>query len=122
MATCTTSSYVRFQRPFKLEGYRKTLPQGRYKIDTEEAWIDGLSFTARRRTQIRLHLQLDKNHLGTTESLILANPQDLYVALAQDKEAHTKVSGNELSRFFKEMRSTDFDNRALDRAEDEGML
>ncbi len=127
MNTRTTSSYIQFKRPFRLEGYRKTLPSGLYKVETEEEWIDGLTFTVLRRTQVRLHLHIDPQHPGITEIMILDNPKNLENALAKDKA----MIGNVVVKgacallthtLLKGAQPTKFDVRALERADNEGML
>ena len=122
MITHTTCSHVRFQNPFKLTGYKKGLPSGRYKVELEEEWVEGISFKALRRAQLRLHLPVDPKHPGTSETLVMENPQDLYVALANDKKANIDAVRREVRGLLKGIRATDFDLRALDRAENEGMV
>lgn len=122
MITHTTCSHVQFQRSFKVNGYRKSLPPGRYKVEMEEEWIEGLSFKALRRMQLRLYLPVDPKHPGTSETLVMENPQDLYVALANDKKAANEAAHKEVRALFKGIRATDFDLRARETAENEGMV
>lgn len=92
MVARTTSSFILIHAPFNLKGYKETLPPGRYKIVTEEIWIEGLSFRALQRVQVRLELQKSASRPNTTETLVLDDPQDLYAALNRDKAANETAS------------------------------
>ncbi len=50
MLTRSSRSMVTFPRPFVLPGYTKALPAGDYEVLVEEELLQGLSFTAYRRT------------------------------------------------------------------------
>ncbi len=121
MTIRTTSSTIQFQNPFNLEGYKKTLPSGRYQVETDEARIEGLSFTALRRTQVRLHLHRNSKHPGTIETLVLENPKDLDTALAKDKAISRGFAMKRIGIHLSQAHFTNFDLQALDRADNEGM-
>tara|TARA_R110002096_G_scaffold404533_2_gene602379 strand:+ start:739 stop:1125 length:387 start_codon:yes stop_codon:yes gene_type:complete len=121
MTKRTYRTTIHFNHPFKLYGFNKVLPSGYYEVDTEEELIEGFSFTAYRRTQVSLHLHIDSNCIGKTEVLTLLDPKELDAALLRDI-----VMGRSrlLARAFHENPQPtqgQFDLRALDRGENEGM-
>ncbi len=79
-----TKKTIEFDHPFTLHGYKETLPSGRYEMETEEEWIEGLSFVAFKRKQVILHLQRDAQRPGISEILTLKDPRELDAALARD--------------------------------------
>lgn len=86
MANRITEKTITFKNCFSLSGYRKTLPAGSYRVVTEEQLLEGLTFTALRRTQVSLYVPQDLSHPGQTEILTLQDPGDLDAALARDSQ------------------------------------
>jgi len=86
----TVGKTVTFNNPFRLYGYKGVLPPGQYKVETEEQWLEGLSFVAFKRKQVTLQLQVDPKHPGTHETLILSDPKELDAALARDVTCDVK--------------------------------
>jgi len=81
-----SNKIVTFKKPFTLYGFKGTLPAGHYEVEIEEQWIEGLSFLAFKRKQVKLHLQVDPKHPGVQEALILSDPKELDAALRRDAE------------------------------------
>ncbi|TMV09148.1 hypothetical protein FGK63_08560 [Ruegeria sediminis] len=67
MALRSIKSTVSFPQPFTLSGYSDELPAGAYELLVEEELIEGLSFTAYRRTAIYLTIHGKGRSLGRTE-------------------------------------------------------
>ncbi len=84
MKNRTTEKIVTFQYCFSLSGYKKTLPAGSYRVVIEEDFLEGLTFTALRRTQVSLYLPPDPCQPGRAEVLTLQDPRELDAALARD--------------------------------------
>ncbi len=84
MKNRTTEKIVTFQNCFSFSGYAKTLPAGSYKVVIEEDILDGLTFTAHRRTQVSLYLPPDPRHPGQSDVITLRDPRELDAALARD--------------------------------------
>ena len=79
----TTESSVSFRGPFAIEGVDRTLPAGAYRIVTEEAAIDGLSFLVFRRTSTAIIVPIG----DASEEMATIDPQDLEAALERDRLA-----------------------------------
>jgi hypothetical protein len=84
MTSRTITQTVTFRRPFRLSGLEEILPAGDYLTETEEERLEGLSFSAYRKTMVLVHLPQHPGSAGHTEILWIA-PADLEQALAQDK-------------------------------------
>lgn len=83
MSERTTESSVRFRGPLVLKGVDRTLPAGAYRIVTEEASIDGLSFLAYRRVSTAIIVPIG----DASEEMTTIDPQDLEAALERDRLA-----------------------------------
>lgn len=115
MKTRTRETTVTFRRPFALAGLDEILPAGDYSVETEEALVEGISYAAYRRTAtvLRLHAKPGPAHLTRAMTI---DPEELDAALARDQviaEAPTSATPR---------RQAETDLRAVDRAENEGMI
>lgn len=75
-----TTEVVEVHRPFLLASHTGPLPAGRYRVETEEEMLDGLSFPAWRRTSMTI-----ARHGLPSGRLVQAlpiTPAELAVALA----------------------------------------
>jgi hypothetical protein len=88
MSARISESTVRFRAPFDLRGVDHRLPAGAYRILTEEAAIDGLSFLVYRRVSTAIFVPLGSG----SEEMITIDPQDLQAALERDLQDRTKLS------------------------------
>ncbi|MFV1599880.1 MULTISPECIES: hypothetical protein [unclassified Phaeobacter] len=88
MAWRSIRSTVTFPQPFTLPGYPDELPSGEYEVLVEEELIEGLSFTAYRRTAIYLTIHGKGRLPGRTE-LRPITWTDLEAALGQDPKRNT---------------------------------
>lgn len=84
----TTTKTVRFARPFALRGVDHMLPAGTYAVETDEEPLDGVSMTAYRRTQTRIHLRNLPGQPGKTR-IVTIDSKDLDVAPARDAAYRT---------------------------------
>jgi len=80
----TTRVTLTFTKPFILAGMDEELPPGDYTVETDEDLLEGLSFTAYRRTQTRLHLPVSPRYPGRSRTLSI-RPEDLDAALVRDQ-------------------------------------
>ncbi len=74
---------VCFRGAFALKGVDRTLPAGVYRIVTEEAALDGISFIAYRRVSTSIIVPIGE---GSEETMPI-DPVDLEAALDRDKLA-----------------------------------
>lgn len=77
-------SIASFRGPVVLKGVERTLPAGAYRIVTEEAAIDGLSFPAYRRISTAIIVPIG----DASEELATIDPRDLEAALERDRLAY----------------------------------
>jgi hypothetical protein len=84
MTLRTITSTMSFGAPFVLEGIDRLFPGGTYKIDTDEELIQGLSFTAYRRTATVIHLHANPGQPGLTETLTV-EPSVFDAAVERDR-------------------------------------
>jgi hypothetical protein len=93
----------------------EVLPAGDYSVETEEELVEGISYVAYRRTAIvlRLHAKSGPSHL--TRALVI-DPDELDAALAREQATAEAPAG------ATKPRQEEIDRRAVDRAEDEGMI
>ncbi len=84
MTSRTITQTVTFHRPFRLSGLEEILPAGDYLTETEEERLEGLSFSAYRKTMVLVYLPQRPGSAGRTETLWI-EPADLEQALALDK-------------------------------------
>ena len=80
----TTQRTVAFKRPFLLEALGEELPAGNYCIETEAELVEGISYTAYRRTATVLLLPAAAGISGYSRALTI-DPQDLEAALERDQ-------------------------------------
>jgi hypothetical protein len=84
MNTRTTNRTVSFKLPFSLKGVDRVLAPGDYRVLTDEALIDGLSFLAYRRVSTMIYLSA-QFHQASSVELVTIDPLDLQAA--QDRDA-----------------------------------
>lgn len=84
MISRTTRSIVTFEFPFVIAGYLDELPAGNYEVIGEEDLLEGLSFTAYRRTATYLLIngQQGSGHMEMRP----IEPDDMERALSVDHE------------------------------------
>ena len=82
----TVKSSVSFEAPFVLDGVDRLFPGGTYKIESDEEMIQGISFTAYRRTATLIHLHANPSQPGLTETLRV-EPAVFDAALERDRTA-----------------------------------
>ena len=80
----SSRSIVKFSHPFAVSGYPDELAAGEYEILVEEELLQGLSFTAYRRTATYLAVHLKAGCAGRTE-LRPVDEEDLEMALRRDR-------------------------------------
>jgi hypothetical protein len=82
MTVRTTRTTVTFRRPFSLQGVDCVLPAGDYRVLTDEALIEGLSFLAYRRVATLIFpLAIRRDAAG----MFTIDPHDLAAALERDQ-------------------------------------
>lgn len=82
----TTQTTVTFERAFALKAVDRLQPAGTYRLVTEEEELDGLSFTAFRRTATLLHLPA-MSSTGGSYRVVPVDPGEIAAALATDTSA-----------------------------------
>lgn len=125
MTTRTTSKTVTFDHSFFLVGLNEELPAGTYTVETDEDLLEGLSFTAYRRSLTVIHLPQSARHPGRTRSLEVS-PEGLDAALERDRVQNDTSTGNgsgsrPSARSQEEPDRSGVLTRAEARAENEGM-
>jgi hypothetical protein len=83
MPVRSSENNVHFRGPFTLKGVDRTLPAGTYRIVTEEAALDGISFIAHCRVSTSIVVPLGAG----SEEIAPIDPGDLDNALKQDRLA-----------------------------------
>lgn len=78
----TTSQSVTFLLPFTVSGIGGSQPAGTYTIETDEELIEGLSFSAYRRTSMRICLPPSLARPGVTEFAMI-DPGEVEAALME---------------------------------------
>jgi hypothetical protein len=63
----TARHSITFAQPFGVTGVEQEQPAGTYLIETDEELIEGLSFSAYRRTSTRIRLAADPRRPGIEE-------------------------------------------------------
>lgn len=79
----TSESSVRFRGAFTLKGVDRTLPPGAYRILTEEAALDGISFIAYQRVSTSIVVPIGEG----SQEIAPIDPNDLEAALQRDRLA-----------------------------------
>jgi hypothetical protein len=125
MTVRTTKKTVTFVNSFKLGDFEEVLPPGAYDVETDEELLEGLSFHAYRRTLTLIHLPMKSGSRGLSRTLTI-DPNELVVALqrdaASDASSLDRALLQDLSKGTPEPCEAETDRRAVDRAEDEGMI
>jgi hypothetical protein len=83
MITRTSNTLVVFRHPFELRGVDRTLPQGEYRVMTDERLIEELSFPVYRRTSTVIFVPGDSPH-GSAVEMVTIDPRDLQAAQDRD--------------------------------------
>jgi hypothetical protein len=84
MPVRTTKRSIVFEKPFRLAGYDRDLPAGRYVVETDEELVEGISFPVYRRVLTILHLAA-RNGNPNLMRTVTVDPADLEAALARDQ-------------------------------------
>lgn len=125
MTVRTTKKTVTFANPFTLGDFDEILPAGTYDVETDEELLEGLSFHAYRRILTLIQLPVKSGHLGLLRTLTI-DPNELDAALARDLAASPgspkPTSVQKPLKGTPKTRESEADRRAVDRAEDEGMI
>lgn len=115
MKTRTSAKTVTFRYPFALAGLDEVLPAGTFSVEIGEMLIEGVPYLGYRRLSTLLRPLARADHGQLARALII-DPDELEAALRRDQlTAEAPASGAN-------PRQQDFDLRAIDRAEDEGMI
>jgi hypothetical protein len=85
MTSRTTQTVVHFSSDFHLPGFDAPQPAGDYRVDHDEALIEGASRLAWRRVGAFMHLPAIATR-APTQQMVPINPADLEAALAKDVE------------------------------------
>jgi hypothetical protein len=85
MSTRTLQTTVKFNKPFTLSSIEGRQPAGTYQLEAEEEQVEGLSFSAFRRTTLLLFLPADPAP-GATRHVVQVDPLELSEALLADDE------------------------------------
>lgn len=118
----TQKTSVTFASSFTLEGRDEIFPPGTYAVETEEQLLEGLTFTAFRRTQVSIRFPATSGHSATARMLIL-EPKQLDAAIERDRIASKRAATcAAVARTAAEAHTLEADIQAVDRAEDEGMF
>jgi len=83
MNTRTSDRIVSFKLPFSLKGVDRLLAPGDYRVLTDEALIDGLSFPVYRRVSTMIFLPA-QFHQASSVELVTIDPLDLQAAQERD--------------------------------------
>jgi hypothetical protein len=81
----TTSQSVTFHRPFMVSGVDAYQPAGTYTVETDEELIEGLSFSAYRRTSTRICLPPTPSRPGITETVTI-DSEEIDAALKEQSK------------------------------------
>jgi hypothetical protein len=83
MATRTTSATITFRHAFTLQNVEGEQRPGSYRVETDEASIEGLSHSGWRRVSTQLHLpSIEQSPLS--RQVVTIDPADLQAALMKD--------------------------------------
>ncbi len=125
MTMRTTKKTVIFANSFKLGDFEEVLPPGPYDVETDEELLEGLSFHAYRRILTQIHLPAKSGKPGLSRTLTI-DPDQLDAALKRDAASGTaspeREPLQEPSKGAPKPREAETDRRAVERAEDEGMI
>jgi len=120
----TIESTATFMHPFTLGDDEEVFPAGEFRVETVEERLEGLSFNAYRKLRALIHLPAASEDSGLPR-ILTTDPGLLAEALKRDgvsppaklEPLSVRVPGAERSK----RHQRDIDNRALERAENEGM-
>ena len=82
MLTRTREKTWTFSKPFMLKGVDRELPAGSYRVTTDEALVEGLSFAAYRRISTMIFIPAQAQH-GAME-MVTIDPAELQAAQARE--------------------------------------
>ncbi|MGV1760393.1 hypothetical protein [Rhizobium sp. P44RR-XXIV] len=82
----TTETEITFAHPFVLSSLIVPLEAGTYRLIVDEEEIEGLSFSAFRRTSTQLEIPSIETSIGTRQRLRVSS-QEIETALAKDARA-----------------------------------
>lgn len=85
----SSESTVHFRGPFTLKGVDRTLPPGTYRILTEEAALDGISFLSYRRVSTSIVVPIGE----ASQEIAQIDPDDLEAARERDRSAFPDPGG-----------------------------
>ena len=121
MTVRTTKSTVTFANAFMLGDFDEMLPPGQYDVEIDEELLEGLSFDAYRKVLTLVHLPAKSGHPSLSRTLTI-NPGELDAALTRDAAASDQASARKAPKARPKPGEAEIDRRAVDRAEDEGMI
>ena len=125
MTVRTTKKTVTFTQPFTLGDLNEIFAPGTYNVEIDEELLEGLSFYAYRRIRTLVHFPQKSAHSGLSRTLTI-NPNELDAALKRDaasgRAAGERLAPEEPSKGAPKPNGAENDRRAVDRAEDEGMI
>lgn len=78
----TTTQTITFRRSFFVIGIDEYRPAGTYTVETDEELIEGLTFSAYRRTSARISLPPTPSRPGIAETLTI-DPDEIDAALKE---------------------------------------
>jgi hypothetical protein len=84
MSIRTRTETITFRHPFSLKGVEQVLPGGDYRVLTDEALIEGLSFPAYRRISTMIFVP-SQFYQSSAVELLTVDPLDLSDAQARDR-------------------------------------
>lgn len=96
MITRTRSDQVVFAHPFELRGIDRPLPAGEYRVVTEEALIEEVSFPVYRRVSTVIFVPA-QFHSSAVE-MVTIDPHDLKAARDRDKTHQPAGPGTDHTR------------------------
>lgn len=82
----TTETEITFAHPFELSSLMVPLEAGTYRLIVDEEEIEGLSFSAFRRTSTQLEIPSIATAIGARQRLQVS-PQEIEAALTKDAKA-----------------------------------
>jgi len=86
MAMRTTNTTVTFHRPFSLKGVDRLLPPADYRVMTDEALIEGLTFPAYHRVSTVIFVP---GPSGSSVEMVTVDPLELQAA--KDRDAAMQI-------------------------------
>ncbi len=86
MTERTTETEITFAHPFVLNSLMISLAAGTYRLIVDEEEIEGISFSAFRRTSTQLEIPAIATVVGSRQRLSVSS-QEIEIALAKDARA-----------------------------------